>query len=591
MNKNYAASFLENEKEANKYTAKCMRVVSIVVILVWALNLLGIFIVPQTIMAIAALSSTVLLLVPTLLCRVIRHDAPLLKICIMACFILAITCITAAMPKHSIVTWAAPIALSCHYYSKRFTYGTLAASIFCMGAGMFIGAHYGEWDVALFIEKSMEPERIFTAEIYRRLFLFMFFPRALTILGICAICVPLAGRTHALLEKQVQDSVEKQLIASELNVATKIQASMLPCIFPAFPEREEFDVYATMTPAKEVGGDFYDFFMVDENNLAIVMADVSGKGIPAALFMVIGKTLIKDHTVPGKDLGEMFTEVNSLLCEANSEELFITAFVGVLNLTSGEFRYVNAGHEMPFLSRKNGAFAPHKVQAAFVLAGMEGMRYKAGVFQLEPGDKVFQYTDGVTEATDANDQLYGMERLEKALGQVSHQAPEAILKAVKADIDAFVGDAPQFDDITMLCLEYKKHRGDNGMTVMEPTLDALPTLTEYVEVALEAGGAPMNAITKMSIALDEIYSNIVKFSGAGFARITCGIENGNTAYLIFADDGIPYNPLEQEDPDVTLSIEERDIGGLGIFMVKKSMSAITYEYAGRQNNLTLKLKF
>ena len=230
---------------------------------------------------------------------------------------------------------------------------------------------------------------------------------------------------------------------------------MLPCIFPAFPERKEIDIYATMEPAKEVGGDFYDFFMVDDTHLAIVMADVSGKGVPAALFMVIGKTLIKDHTTPGSDLGKVFTEVNRLLCESNSEDLFITAFEGVLDLVTGEFVYVNAGHEMPFICKAGGNFEPYKIRAAFVLAGMEGMKYRAGSMMLEPGDKIFQYTDGVTEATNINNELYGMERLGVILNKTKCGTPHEILPEIKRDIDEFVGDAPQFDDITMLCLEYK----------------------------------------------------------------------------------------------------------------------------------------
>lgn len=250
-------------------------------------------------------------------------------------------------------------------------------------------------------------------------------------------------------------TAEKERIGAELDIAKHIQSSMLPCIFPAFPDRSEIDIYATMTPAKEVGGDFYDFFMVDERHLAIVMADVSGKGVPAALFMVIGKTLIKDHTQPGMDLGQVFTKVNDMLCEANSEGLFITAFEGVLDLVTGEFNFVNAGHEMPFISRSGGAYEPYKIRPGFVLAGMEGMRYRAGSMTLEPGDKIFQYTDGVTEATDANSQLYGTARLEKVLCDNASLSPHELLPAVKADIDAFVGEAPQFDDITMLCLEYR----------------------------------------------------------------------------------------------------------------------------------------
>lgn len=260
------------------------------------------------------------------------------------------------------------------------------------------------------------------------------------------------------IENLTAVTAEKERIGAELNVATQIQLSMLPCIFPPFPDRDELDIYATMTPAKEVGGDFYDFFMVDDRHLAIVMADVSGKGVPAALFMVIGKTLIKDHTQPGRDLGEVFTEVNNMLCESNDNGMFITAFEGVLDLVTGEFRYVNAGHEMPFIYRKGEGYEAYKIRPGFVLAGMENIKYKEQVLQLKEGDRIFQYTDGVTEATDKDNQLYGMDRLhavlnEKCIGADTKQT----LELVKADIDAFVGENDQFDDITMLCLTYVKH--------------------------------------------------------------------------------------------------------------------------------------
>ena len=273
------------------------------------------------------------------------------------------------------------------------------------------------------------------------------------------------GNSFNAMLKKLEDYIgnltavtaEKERIGTELNVATHIQSSMLPCIFPAFPDRNELDIYATMTPAKEVGGDFYDFFMVDERHIAIVMADVSGKGVPAALFMVIGKTLIKDHTQPGRDLGEVFTEVNHILCESNDNGMFITAFEGVLDLITGEFRYVNAGHEKPFIYHESEGYEAYKVRSGFVLAGMENIRYKEQIIQLHIGDKVFLYTDGVTEAMNKEHQLYGMDRLRHILNQQCQTcSPEKILELVKADIDAFVGDNDQFDDITMLCLEYTR---------------------------------------------------------------------------------------------------------------------------------------
>ena len=249
-------------------------------------------------------------------------------------------------------------------------------------------------------------------------------------------------------------TAEKERIGAELNVATHIQSSMLPSIFPAFPHDARFDIYATMNPAKEVGGDFYDFFKIDEKHLAMVVADVSGKGIPAALFMVIGKTLIKDHTNLRTYLTDTFYEVNNILCESNSENLFITAFEAVINVETGHMKYVNAGHEMPFICKK-GKWKAEKIKPGFVLAGMENMKFAAGEMYLDKGDKFFQYTDGVTEATNINNELYGMERLENALNQNSDKSMRELLPAVKADIDKFVGEAPQFDDITMLGFEIK----------------------------------------------------------------------------------------------------------------------------------------
>ncbi len=249
-------------------------------------------------------------------------------------------------------------------------------------------------------------------------------------------------------------TADKERIATELSVATQIQTSMLPCIFPAFPEREDFDVYASMLAAKEVGGDFYDFFLIDDTHLGIVIADVSGKGVPAALFMVIAKTLIKNHAQMGKRPSEVFETVNNQLCENNEAGMFVTAFMGILNLGTGQFTYVNAGHNAPLVQR-DGRFEWLRAKAGFVLAGMEGIRYREAELTLHPGERLFLYTDGVTEATSGAQELYGDARLYETLNRTLPLSLPDTLHAVKQDIDAFVGDAPQFDDITMLVLEYK----------------------------------------------------------------------------------------------------------------------------------------
>jgi sigma-B regulation protein RsbU (phosphoserine phosphatase) len=229
---------------------------------------------------------------------------------------------------------------------------------------------------------------------------------------------------------------------------------MLPHIFPPYPDRTEFDLYGTMEPAKEVGGDFYDFFLADEKTLAVVMADVSGKGVPAALFMVIAKTLLKNNAQMGKCPKDVFNEVNNILCENNEGGLFVTTFMGYLNVETGLFTYVNAGHNPPCIRQANGDFTYMSCRPGFVLAGMEDMSYKEQSITLSPGDVLYLYTDGVTEAVDQVEDLYGEKRLLETLNKHKSDDLVDLLHAVRADISDFANGAEQADDITMLALKY-----------------------------------------------------------------------------------------------------------------------------------------
>lgn len=249
-------------------------------------------------------------------------------------------------------------------------------------------------------------------------------------------------------------TAEKERIGAELNVATKIQADMLPRKFPPFPERREFNLYATMDPAKEVGGDFYDFFMIDDDHIALVMADVSGKGVPAALFMVISKTLIKTRTLQGGLPGEILEDVNDQLCEGNEAELFVTVWLAIIELSTGKGWAANAGHEHPAIKRKNGSFDLSIYKHSPAVATMEGIPFKQHEFELEPGDSIYVYTDGVAEATNTENELYGTDRMLDVLNRSDPENLEETLEAIRTDIDDFVGDAEQFDDITMLLFNY-----------------------------------------------------------------------------------------------------------------------------------------
>ncbi len=395
------------------------------------------------------------------------------------------------------------------------------------------------------------------------------------------------------LKKYISEAEAR--IDAELAFAKAIQHSALPSVFPPYPNRKEFDINATMHTAKEVGGDFYDFYFIDENTLAFLVADVSGKGIPAAMFMMTSKTLLKSCAESGMSVEEVFTHANEKLCEGNDAGMFVTAWMGLLNTKTGKITFANAGHNPPLVKHADGSFSYLKTRPGFVLAGMEGIRYRKNEYQLEKGDVIYLYTDGVTEATNTANELYGEERLLEALNKNSDSNARTICDAVKADVDLFVGKAPQFDDITMLCLIYHGEGTPIKETTVAATIENIETVTDFVNEQLEAAGCSVKAQMQIDIAIDEIFSNIVHYAyGEKGGDVTVRIElpgNPKEAVLTFVDSGIPYNPLEQSDPDISLSAEERKIGGLGIFMVKKTMDDMTYEYKDGKNILKITKKF
>ena len=387
---------------------------------------------------------------------------------------------------------------------------------------------------------------------------------------------------------------EKERINAELNLASSIQAHMLPCIFPPFPEHKEFDLYAIMDPAKEVGGDFYDFYMISEEKLAVIVADVSGKGVPPALFMVIAKTLLKNYTQTGMEPSKVFETVNRLLCDGNDAGLFVTAWMGVLELSSGTMTYVNAGHNPPLLKRADGQFAYLRERTGFVLAGMEETRYRQNTLCIAPGDRLFLYTDGVTEATNPEQKLYGEERLLTFMNSHENRSTESVLRELRENIDVYAGSAPQFDDITMLLLDFKGKETPMTRRTFAAKEEAVSDVIAFVETELEKADCPMKTQTAVCVAMEELFVNIAHYAypeGTGRAEIAIGIDKSTRiATFVISDTGIPFNPLEKQDPDITKPAEEREIGGLGIFIVKKTMDTVSYARVQDENRLTMTKK-
>ena len=371
--------------------------------------------------------------------------------------------------------------------------------------------------------------------------------------------------------------------ARELGMAKDIQLSALPSVFPPFPNETRFDIWASMETAKEVGGDFYDFYFTAQDRVLFLVADVSGKGIPAAMFMMRAKTLIKSIAQTGKPLVRVFEEANDALSEGNSSSTFVTVWAGEINMLTGHVTYVNAGHNPPVV-RRGGKVEYLKTRSSLALGAMPGVHYHVDDLRLEPGDAIYLYTDGITEQPNAAGELFGEERLLKTLSSREYRK-DSVLKAVLADVRQHAVGVEQADDCTQLVIRY---RGEPELFSREyaPTMDGLAKATDDLESALEA--VPENYKNQLMIAADEIFANIVRHSGAKSWSLTVERTHyPDGVRLVLTDDGIPFDPLQHRDPDTTLSAEERAVGGLGILIVKKTMSPVTYRRRNGKNILTM----
>ena len=397
--------------------------------------------------------------------------------------------------------------------------------------------------------------------------------------------------TVATLKRYIAEAAAR--IDKELEYAKQIQLSALPT---NFPKNEDYRIYAQMIAAKEVGGDFYDFYKLSDTTVAFLAADVSGKGIPAAMFMMTAKTILKDLAESGMPVHEIFTKANEKLCENNEADMFVTAWMGLLDLNTGKLTYANAGHNPPLLKHADGSFEYLRSRAGFVLAGIDGFRYRANELELRAGDRLFLYTDGVTEATNAASELYGEDRLLAFMNDNGTLPAPVLLPSLKADIDEFVGEAPQFDDITMLMFDYTQQK--EGVTMESRTFpaqtDALSEFLEFVEETLEGYGSSKKVQTAVCIAMEELFVNVAHYAyGDGRGDVTLQIgwdEVLRTVHFQLSDRGLPFDPLQKPDPDISLSIEERPIGGLGIFIVKKTMDTMRYAYRNGENILSMTKK-
>lgn len=461
--------FHETEYQANRLGALILLCSGIILLIILILTALGVFLLPLSSVFSPAVQAIVEIIILLIVCRLVKYDAWWLKPLLLLGLVLVYARLDGMLTHKAAILMVIPVVFSSRYFSRRLTVFTSILSTVVFACSAYWGATHGliNLNIVTFPEGTVMTatggflgEAIQNAGATDRMLIvntliFDYLPKWLMFSIISIISCNIARRGRDLVVTQHEKDLKSARIESELNLATSIQADMLPNIYPAFPERTEFDIYATMDPAKEVGGDFYDFFLIDDDHLCMVMADVSGKGVPAALFMMASKIILANNAMMGKSPARILADTNAAICSNNREEMFVTVWLGIFEISTGKLTAANAGHEYPVIKRANGEFELFKDKHGFVIGGMDGTVYREYEQTFEPGSKLFLYTDGVPEATDANGEMFTAERMLEALNGNSSADPEAILKSVRSAVDGFVNKAEQFDDLTMLCFEYK----------------------------------------------------------------------------------------------------------------------------------------
>ena len=462
-----------NEVRANLYVARIMLITAGMAMVFLLLSQFGVFTINSRTMLSILAQAIMELLIPSIICLLLKGEKKWLKTLLMAFYTLVLARLQMVLGHNVTLCLVFPVVLSVRYYSGWLTSFVTILTILFSGIADYFGVAlgYGRIDLNMVelpsgvtmtttepgftVLRDVVPiESIDTMRLWTHTLQHSYMPKLMLYILIALICHEIARCGRRAIFDQKAESEKNERLTTELNLASKIQNNVIPNIFPVFPDRHEFSLYASMTPAKEVGGDFYDFFMIDDDHIGLVMADVSGKGIPAALFMMVARTLIKNRAQMGGTPSEILADVNDHLCEGNVAELFVTVWFGILEISTGKGIAANAGHEHPVIRKKDGSYELVVYKHSPAVAVMENMVFKDHEFIMEPGDSFFVYTDGVAEASNSKNELFGTERMLKALNENPDAGPNEVLDNVMHGINEFVDGYEQFDDITMMCLKY-----------------------------------------------------------------------------------------------------------------------------------------
>ena len=459
----------ENEIKANRMMTLVLNVTFIIVIITWVLFEVGFFYIRIQYRGLMIFNLVLIALVNGI-SRYFKYEKAWIKYLLMTAIVLVCAVTTVALTYNVPLLAALPILLSIRYFNKKYTIHIAVISIVVFFMAYIFGANSGMLDLnfvqyepgttivtndKMWLDDAVRNIPYDGMRMIKNTIISNYFVKLLQLIIIAVASRQMVFHCQELLQKEKSLAESTARIGAELEMAEKIQKDMLPNIFPTFSEKKEFDLYASMTTAREVGGDFYDFFMIDKSHLCLVIADVSGKGIPAAMFMMTAKTMIKDYALTKTGTAEIFTAVNERLCENNEAGMFATAWIGILDLNTKIMQFTNAGHNFPMIQKKGMSCEMLEKKHGLFLAGMEGIVYRQDEIQLSSGDRILLYTDGVTEAHNEKRELFGEDSLIKIMDRTNGEKGEVVLSEILNEVNAFAENVGQFDDITMSILTIK----------------------------------------------------------------------------------------------------------------------------------------
>ncbi len=610
----YLKAYYDNEADANKQMSIANAFAAFLMLAIWVCYLTGFFLVKKAALPLinTVFPISILVLLTPVIYMKFRSEflkKPRYKFFVVFSFVAVIATLNVVIPKHVVLGWALCIIMTNHFYNPKLckiTFGVvIGLMLICLYGGMLLGEYdpnlIGNGIVVdgeiVYVDGlserfNMLHEMLQNGENrYLKIFLYYFIPRAGILTLIFLVCNSLNVRTYKLLVSEIKVNSDQEKTRTELEVAKEIQLATLPS---ELITSEDIEIVGELKAAKEVGGDFYDYFKIDENHTAIVIGDVSGKGIPAAMFMMKTITCFKNFTRENKTPAEILREVNASIYDGNNSQMFVTCFLGILDKKTGRFVFANAGHNPPVVG-SNRNYRYLKCNPGFVLGGFNEAFVKDEEITLQPGESITLYTDGITEARNIKGELYSEERLIQTFNKKDYTCLIELHHTIKDEVSSFVGEAPQSDDITFITVKFHGDRYSYSEQIFEGNVDNIPAMLEFVSEFCKKYNFQKEFKSNLLVVGDELFSNIVKYGyqnngGEIFVRLLYNIDQEEFVFTVI-DKAPEFNQLKVNNSAVGDDANKEKVGGLGILIVKKIMSQYAYDRINGKNILVLRKKF